>query len=85
MPIIAKADSMTTDELREFRAHVRAQLEHVRALPVSLLMVWVVASCATAPDYFLSARQPEILAVKVTKHALRRTTACSWHALYIVQ
>ena len=24
---------MTTDELREFRAHVRAQLEHVRARP----------------------------------------------------
>ncbi len=29
--MLAKADSMTTDELREFRAHVRAQLEHVRA------------------------------------------------------
>lgn len=29
--MLAKADSMTTAELREFRAHVRAQLEHVRA------------------------------------------------------
>ena len=33
VPIIAKADSMTSEELREFRAHVRAQLEHVRATP----------------------------------------------------
>ena len=29
--MLAKADSMTTDELREFRGHVRSQLEHVRA------------------------------------------------------
>ena len=32
VPVLAKADSMTTNELRDFRAHVRAQLEHVRAL-----------------------------------------------------
>ena len=31
VPVLAKADSMTTDELREFRGHVRSQLEHVRA------------------------------------------------------
>ncbi|KAK9831503.1 hypothetical protein WJX81_003303 [Elliptochloris bilobata] len=28
VPIIAKADSLTTPELRDFRMHVRAQLEH---------------------------------------------------------
>ncbi len=33
VPVLAKADSMTTNELRDFRAHVRAQLEHVRTLP----------------------------------------------------
>ena len=39
VPVLAKADSMTTDELREFRGHVRSQLEHVRAYTLTRLCV----------------------------------------------
>ncbi len=30
VPIIAKADSMTVDELRQFRKYIRSELEQVR-------------------------------------------------------
>ena len=44
VPVIAKADSMTLEELRQFRKYARAELEQV--LPVSLL----------APPILLSSR-----------------------------
>ena len=32
VPVIAKADSMTLEELRQFRKHIRSQLEQVPLL-----------------------------------------------------
>jgi septin family protein len=32
VPVLAKADSMTVEELRDFRRHVQEQLAHVSSL-----------------------------------------------------
>ena len=36
VPIVAKADSMTVEELHEFRADVREKLGNVRSCPLSI-------------------------------------------------
>lgn len=39
VPVIAKADSMTVDELRQFRKYVRSELEQVRDMPCAFPVV----------------------------------------------
>ena len=46
VPIIAKADSMTTDELRQFRKYIRSELEQVHRHAFSFPCPHIAAHCA---------------------------------------